>query len=105
MRLDDIIKSIQSVRDEAKNLKRNGSAKDEAIEVRLQVSEDGTMVFYSGDQCYKTDHRGYLGIAVVFPEDTDEVCADTARELIDQVADDAAGADDQSVTALMDGLR
>lgn len=109
MELKDIVEAVKSVRDDSRTYKPEDitapGTDSPSIDIRLQVYSDGEWAFHSGDQSFDQDHRGYWGASSVGPEDDDATCEDIAKGLIDQVAEDAAGADDQSIVVLMDGIR
>lgn len=60
------------------------------IEVRLQVSDDGSWRVWHGLPDYDTDHRGYWGASAVFPFATKKDCVDVARVLKLEAQDDYA---------------
>ena len=62
----------------------------EGMDVRLQVHEDGSHYFHSGQACYDTDHRGYWGAATIYHNEDEVSLISTARDLVEQVLDSCA---------------
>jgi hypothetical protein len=57
------------------------------MDVRLQVHENGAWAVRAGDASYDQDHRGFWGAGSL---DRRTNCRELARDLLDQVRDDAA---------------
>lgn len=84
---------LLDVRDDAQSYDPEDIADDEgnpSIDVRLQVLDDGSYSFHSGDSSYDKDHRGYCGASSVSPDDDDVALVEIARDLVGQVLDDCA---------------
>lgn len=58
-------------------------------DIRLQY-DLSTWWVHTGGPCYDTDHCGYWGASTVSPDDTDEQCKETVRDLINDVCEDCA---------------
>lgn len=65
-------------------------AENPEMDVRLQVSEDGSWALRYGSSDFDQDHRGYWGAGSLSLDDSDELIDSVARELIDQALDQAA---------------
>lgn len=60
------------------------------LDVRLQVSDEGSWTLHTGDASYDQDHTGHWGAGTVSPDDDDVILMETARDLVEQVLDSAA---------------
>ena len=74
----------------------------DAIDVRLQVHDDGAWSIHSGDASYDTDHRGYWGAASVPGNSEKFNSTAVAKDLIDQAKEDHATSNPEGEN--LDGL-
>jgi hypothetical protein len=78
--------SIKAVRKALVKINKDvaGSAKEDDVEVRLQVLESGYWAVRFGSADYDQDHRGLWGSGYVRGDRRRLNCTDVARELLDQ---------------------
>lgn len=88
--IDDIGAALGDVRDLEAAYIEAEDGDEQAIDVRLQVYEDGRYCVRSGDASYDQDHRGFWGASSVAAEDSDADLSQLARDLVAQALDHCA---------------
>lgn len=91
---EEILRSVQFIRDNSQKYNREDllepGCDTPSIDIRLQVFEDGSWAFHSGDSSYDQDHRGYCGSASIGPDDDDRTCYSVAKDLIESAGEHAS---------------
>lgn len=95
--LDDLVINVKAIRDDSKTYDPEDITEPgtdtPSIDIRLQIYDDGTWSFHSGDSSYDQDHRGYWGSSSVGPDDDDEACVEIAKNLLGDALEDMCMAD------------
>lgn len=60
------------------------------LDVRLQLSANGSFDVHTGDPSYDTDHRGFWGASTLSRDADDLELQDVALELVEEAIEDAA---------------